>query len=63
MARKRAEEDLKLLCNRIGLLKHEENKVIFCALHDPQLISRFADYALSLNPEHPEGWNLRKITH
>ena len=27
MARKRAEEDLKLLCNRIGLLKSEENKV------------------------------------
>ena len=27
MARKRAEEDLKLLCNRIGLLKQEESKV------------------------------------
>ena len=26
-ARKRAEEDLKLLCNRIGLLKMEEGKV------------------------------------
>ena len=26
-ARKRAEEDLKLLCNRIGLLKNEEGKV------------------------------------
>ena len=31
VARKRAEEDLKLLCNRIGLLKMEEGKVsIFC---------------------------------
>jgi hypothetical protein len=29
MARKRAEEDLKLLCNRIGLLKSEEGKVCF----------------------------------
>jgi hypothetical protein len=29
MARKRAEEDLKLLCNRIGLLKHEEGRVSF----------------------------------
>jgi hypothetical protein len=28
MARKRAEEDLKLLCNRIGLLKQEESKVM-----------------------------------
>ena len=27
VARKRAEEDLKLLCNRIGLLKNEEGKV------------------------------------
>ena len=27
-ARKRAEEDLKLLCNRIGLLKNEEGKVM-----------------------------------
>jgi hypothetical protein len=27
LTRKRAEEDLKLLCNRIGLLKHEEGKV------------------------------------
>ena len=28
MARKRAEEDLKLLCNRIGLLKQEEGKAM-----------------------------------
>jgi hypothetical protein len=27
LARKRAEEDLKQLCNRIGLLKFEEGKV------------------------------------
>ena len=27
MARKKAEDDLKLLCNRIGLLKQEEGKV------------------------------------
>ena len=44
-------------------LVSEENRIIFCALHDPKLISRFADYALSLNPEHPEGWNLRQIKH
>ena len=30
IARKRAEEDLKLLCNRIGLLKMEEGKVSNC---------------------------------
>ena len=32
VARKRAEEDLKLLCNRIGLLKMEEGKVSRMAL-------------------------------
>jgi hypothetical protein len=33
MARKRAEEDLKLLCNRIGLLKQEEGKVsVICQI-------------------------------
>ncbi len=34
MARKRAEEDLKLLCNRIGLLKQEEGKVCKLLLSD-----------------------------
>ena len=30
-----------------------ENKIIFCALHDPQLISRFADYRSQLKPRAP----------
>ncbi len=42
-------------------LVEKKKKIIFCALHDPQLISKFADYALSLNPENPEKWNLREI--
>ena len=33
VARKRAEEDLKLLCNRIGLLKMEEGKVSHSIWH------------------------------
>ena len=33
IARKRAEEDLKLLCNRIGLLKMEEGKVCLRGLN------------------------------
>jgi phosphonate transport system ATP-binding protein len=48
----------------MGLFKNltsHRGKIVFCTLHDPQLISRFADFALSLNPEHPEGWNLRKV--
>ena len=48
----------------MGLLRNlasRDGKIILTALHDPQLISRFADFALSLNPEKPEGWNLRVI--
>jgi len=48
----------------MGLLRTlslQKGKIVICALHDPQLISRFADYALSLNPEHPEGWKLREV--
>ena len=48
----------------MGLLRNlslQKGKIVLCALHDPQLISRFADYALSLNPEHPEGWKLREV--
>ena len=48
----------------MGLLRNlasRDGKIILTALHDPQLISRFADFALSLNPERPEGWNLRAI--
>ena len=48
----------------MGLLRNLANKgskIIMTALHDPQLISRLADFALSLNPEHPEGWNLREV--
>ena len=45
VARKRAEEDLKLLCNRIGLLKMEEGKVSikthshFVVMHNEQLFN------------------------
>ncbi len=48
----------------MGLLRNkatQEGKIVLCALHDPQLVNRFADLALSLNPEHPEGWRLRKV--
>ncbi|MBT3668497.1 MAG: ATP-binding cassette domain-containing protein [Opitutae bacterium] len=48
----------------MGLLRNlanQEGKIIMTALHDPQLVSRFADFALSLNPEDPEGWNLREV--
>ena len=41
LARKRAEEDLKLLCNRIGLLKMEEGKVSFDDQADESSVDNF----------------------
>ena len=44
IARKRAEEDMKLLTNRIGLLKQEESKVSFVALELKFFWKRFANF-------------------
>ena len=48
----------------LGILKLQsslEGKTVFCVLHQPELVRRFADYALSFNPDHPQKWNLRKL--
>lgn len=50
IARKRAEEDLKLLSNRIGLLRQEEQKVIL-----NYLINNFTIIGLEKN-----WWNKEK---
>ena len=48
VARKRAEEDLKLLCNRIGLLKMEEGKVII------RFLSETFQQSIAHKISHPE---------
>ncbi len=40
----------------------EQKKTVFCVLHEPSLVNRFADLVLSFNPESPEDWNLRKVS-
>ena len=48
----------------LGLLKLEaknRNRIVFCVLHDPKLVQRFADMVLAFNKDHPEHWNLRRI--
>lgn len=48
----------------LGLLKlqaSEAGRTVFCVLHDVSLVNRFADYALSLNRDQPEKWNLRSV--
>ncbi|CAN5708108.1 phosphonate ABC transporter ATP-binding protein [soil metagenome] len=53
------------LCGRVlGILRqeaHQNKRTVFCVLHDPALLERFADYALSLDPMKPEKWRIRKI--
>jgi phosphonate transport system ATP-binding protein len=53
------------LCGRVlGILRLEarqNRRTVFCVLHDPALLERFADYALSLNSMNPEKWHIRQI--
>lgn len=40
---------------------HQNGRTVFCVLHDPALLERFADYALSLDPDDPEKWRIRAL--
>lgn len=48
----------------LGILRQEarqNGRTVFCVLHDPALLERFADYALSLDPMNPDKWRIREI--
>lgn len=48
----------------LGLLRQEASqnrRTVFCVLHNPELVDRFADFALSLDPLDPRGWRIRPI--
>jgi phosphonate transport system ATP-binding protein len=53
------------LCGRVlGIFRqeaHQNQRTVFCVLHDAALLERFADYALSLDPINPEKWRIREI--
>jgi len=53
------------LCGRVlGILReqaHQHQRTAFCVLHDPALLERFADYALSIDPTNPEKWRVREV--
>lgn len=48
----------------LGILRqqaHEQGRTVLCVLHQPDLVERFADEALSLDPIRRKGWQVRKI--
>lgn len=48
----------------LGLLRQEatqNRRTVFCVLHNPDLVERFADLALSLDPNDPRGWRVRAV--
>ena len=56
--------DVYLAGRVLGLLKlqtTQHRKTVFCVLHDPSLVARFADLALGLNPEQPGKWRHRRV--
>jgi len=56
--------DVYLAGRVLGILRqhaHEQNRTVLCVLHDPRLVERFADYALSINPGNPEDWRMREV--
>ncbi|TVR52283.1 MAG: ATP-binding cassette domain-containing protein [Puniceicoccaceae bacterium] len=48
----------------LGILRQQalhHRRTILCVLHNPDLVHRFADYVLSLDPMNPEGWHIRQV--
>ncbi|MDP1580463.1 MAG: ATP-binding cassette domain-containing protein [Candidatus Didemnitutus sp.] len=48
----------------LGLLRQEASqnrRTVFCVLHNPELVDRFADLSLSLDPGDPRGWRIRTV--
>lgn len=48
----------------LGILRtyaHQHQRTVLCVLHNPDLVERFADFSLSLNPNNPEGWKFHEV--
>lgn len=48
----------------LGMLRLEASRhgrTVFCVLHDPRLVDRFADLVASIDPHDPHGWRVRPV--
>lgn len=48
----------------LGILRQEASvyrRTVFCVLHQADLVSRFADWVLSLDPSKEGSWHLRRV--
>lgn len=56
--------DVYLTGRVLGILRQEASvnrRTVLCILHSPELVDRFADVVLSLDPLQPQGWRLREV--
>jgi phosphonate transport system ATP-binding protein len=54
--------DSDLTCRVLEILRaqtRQKSRTVACVLHDQELVERFADLVITLNPDHPEEWTLR----
>lgn len=48
----------------LGILRQEASaygRTVFCVLHNPELVERFADLVLSFDPGDATGWKIREV--
>jgi ABC-type phosphate/phosphonate transport system ATPase subunit len=38
-----------------------QSRTVVCVLHDSNLVERFADFVINLNPNQPERWAIRAL--
>jgi ABC-type phosphate/phosphonate transport system ATPase subunit len=58
--------DSELTCRVLEILRAQtrrESRTVACVLHDQELVERFADLIITLNPDQPQAWTIRVARH
>lgn len=56
--------DPDLTCLVLEILRQQarqQSRTVVCVLHDSNLVGRFADFVIKLNPDQPERWAIRAL--